>query len=268
MTSLVAVVLATRLPRAVVAPEPPEPIEESELRGAGVVLAAEALGALRGMVGFLTFMLAFDLRGGGNDAPIPVGLAVGRGVRSVAGFPALGSGHPATEPAWHFGVVAGAAVLGGVLGALVAPRLRAFLSEERILFGTLVALSGIGVMCTIQGALLGAAVIALAVGTAASVGRLAFDSIIQRDAPDANFGRSFARFETRFQLIWVIGSFIPVVVPIPSRVGFLVIAVASGFSAFAYLGGQRRAAARGEPVADPHVLASTMSPMGPPLTPE
>ena len=106
----------------------------------------------------------------------------------------------------------------------------------------------------LQGDLLGAAVIALAVGTAASVGRLAFDSIIQRDAPDANFGRSFARFETRFQLVWVIGSFIPVVVPIPSRIGFLVITIASGFAAFAYVGGQRRAAARGE---QPRVLGST-----------
>jgi hypothetical protein len=239
ITSCVAVLLSTRLAPAVVAPEPPGTVEETELRGAGVVLAAEAMGLLRGMVGFLTFMLAFDLRGGGNDGPIPVGLAVGRGVRSVAGFAPVGTGHPATAPAWHFGVVAGAAVLGGVLGALIAPRLRLFLSEERILLGTLVALAAVGVGCTLQGGLFGAAVIALAVGTAASVGRLAFDSIIQRDAPDANFGRSFARFETRFQLVWVIGSFIPVVVPIPSRIGFLVIAVASGFAAFAYFGGQR-----------------------------
>jgi hypothetical protein len=61
----------------------------------------------------------------------------------------------------------------------------------------------------------------------------------------------------------VIGSFIPVVVPIPSRIGFLVIAVASGFAAFAYLAGQRRALARGEVV-----LASATSPLRPPLTPE
>ena len=33
----------------------------------------------------------------------------------------------------------------------------------------------------------------------------------------------------------------------------------SGFAAFAYLGGQRRAAARGEVPPDPHVLASTSS---------
>jgi MFS family permease len=256
ITSSISVVLATRLPPAAVAPEPEGTAEQAELRGTGVVLAAEAMGLLRGMVGFLTFMVAFDLRGGGNDGPIPVGLAVGRGVRSVAGFAPVGTGHPATAPAWHFGVVAGAAVLGGLLGALIAPRLRAFLSEERILLGTLLVLAAVGLVCAVQGGLLGAAVIALSVGTAASVGRLAFDSIIQRDAPDANFGRSFARFETRFQLVWVIGSFIPVVVPIPSRIGFLVIAVASGFAAFAYSAGQRRAAARGEPAHGPATVSA------------
>src|SRR5581483_11180291 len=48
--------------------------------------AAEAMGLLRGMVGFLTFLLAFDLKGGGNDAPVPVGLAIGRAVRHAARF--------------------------------------------------------------------------------------------------------------------------------------------------------------------------------------
>jgi len=45
--------------------------------GEGIVRAVEAMGLLRGMVGFLTFLLAFDLRGGGSDGPVPVGLALG-----------------------------------------------------------------------------------------------------------------------------------------------------------------------------------------------
>ena len=46
--------------------------------------------------------------------------------------------------------------------------------------------------------------------------KLAFDSLVQRDAPDANRGRSFARFETRFQLVWVIGALLPLLLlPIP-----------------------------------------------------
>ena len=50
--------------------------------------------------------------------------------------------------------------------------------------------------------------------------RLAFDSIVQRDAPDANRGRAFARFETRFQLGWVLGRRrCPCVIPIPRLAG-------------------------------------------------
>ena len=44
------------------------------------------MGVLRGIVGFLTFLVAFDLRGGGDDGPIPVGLAIGRAVRVAAGL--------------------------------------------------------------------------------------------------------------------------------------------------------------------------------------
>ena len=63
---------------------------------------------------------------------------------------------------------------------------------------------------------LGAAVlVAFAVGFSANTAKLAFDSIVQRDAPDANRGRSFAKFETRFQIFWVVGAFIPVVLPPP-----------------------------------------------------
>src|SRR5215210_1188257 len=82
------------------------------------------------------------------------------------------------------------------------------------------------------------------VGLSASAGKLAFDAIVQRDAPDANRGRSFARFETRFQLVWVVGAFLPVVVPLPARVGFLVVAGAAGFALFSYLAGARGVADR------------------------
>jgi hypothetical protein len=82
-------------------------------------------------------------------------------------------------------------------------------------------------------------VIALAVGTAASVGRLAFDSIIQRDAPDANFGRSFARFETRFQLAWVVGAALPVAVRIPNATGMALLALTSAVALSSYLAGLR-----------------------------
>ena len=58
-----------------------------------------------------------------------------------------------------------------------------------------------------------------AVGVAANVGRQAFDSILQRDAPDAARGRFFARFETRFQLAWVVGALAAVVAQSSTRAG-------------------------------------------------
>src|SRR3954451_20095808 len=105
------------------------------------------MGVLRGIVGFLTFLLAFDLKGGGGDAPVPVGLAIGRAVRHIGGFTAVGTGHPPNAPAWHFGAVLVASVAGGLFGALVAPRLRQIVPEERILLGLLIGLAGVGLVC-------------------------------------------------------------------------------------------------------------------------
>jgi hypothetical protein len=232
-------IAALALPRVQVAVDPPGAAEEAELRSEGVVLASEAMGLLRGSVGFLTFLLAFALRGGGDDTPVPVGLALGRAVRDAAGFELAPSVGTASSPTWHFGVVLGASLLGSLSGALLAPRLRDSMSEERILQGALIGTGAAAVLAAGLGGVTGAAVAALGLGTGSSAGKLAFDSIVQRDAPDANRGRSFANFETRFQLLWVVGGFIPVVVALPARIGFLVVAGAAGFALFSYLAGLR-----------------------------
>jgi hypothetical protein len=87
-----------------------------------------------------------------------------------------------------------------------------------------------------------AAGLSAVVAVVSTAGKLAFDSLVQRDAPDANRGRSFARFEVRFQLVWVIGAMIPLLLlPIPVQVGYLVIAGTSGFALVSYLYGQRAA---------------------------
>jgi hypothetical protein len=83
------------------------------------------------------------------------------------------------------------------------------------------------------------AVLTFAVGVAASAGKLAFDSLVQRDAPDAAQGRAFARFETEFQLVWVLGALLPVVFTIPDRAGFFVLAVGAAVAAVTYLTGRR-----------------------------
>jgi hypothetical protein len=205
----VGTVLALRLRPTVVAVEPVDEVERAELRSAGIVLASSAMGLLRGIVGFLSFMLAFGFKDRG-------------------------------APLWELGLVAAFAQLGFFVGAVLAPRIRRLLSEERILIASLALTVGAGVLCAIIGGLFGSAVLSMLVGMTGSTAKQAFDSIVQRDAPDANRGRTFARFETRFQLVWVIGALLPIIIPIPIVVGFALIALVAAVALVWYLIGLRQ----------------------------
>jgi len=200
-------VIALQIP-SVRASAPRTSEEKAELRGAGVLLAASAMAVLRGTVGFLSFLLAFSLRAEG-------------------------------APAWWFGVILGTSAVGALVGAALAPPLRRWVREERMLLGSLIAVSVAGVLAIQMGGRPAATMFGGIVGVAASTGRLCFDAIVQRDAPEADHARSFARFETRFQLAWVIGAFIPVVVSMPRAVGYGALAVVSSVAAATYLTGRR-----------------------------
>jgi hypothetical protein len=205
----VATVAAFRVPRESIAmAEPETAAAKAELRAAGVWMAASAMGMLRALVGFLAFFLAFWLRD--DDAP-----------------------------SWWFGIALASSALGALAGAGLAPTLRRKVREERILLGCVITVAVGALLASQLGGRPGAAVMAGLVGIAASTGRLAFDSIVQRDAPDADQGRTFAGFETRFQLAWVAGAFVPVVIPTPLGAGFLGIAIASAAAAVAYATGRR-----------------------------
>ncbi|HYX44588.1 MAG TPA: MFS transporter, partial [Acidimicrobiales bacterium] len=203
---------------------PPEPAttdvnaaeEKAELHAASIRLSLTSMAVLRGVVGFLVFLVAFAFR------------------RSHA-------------PAWWFGVVLAASMAGSFLGAAVAPWLRRHLAEERILAGSVLAVALVGAGTAQAGGRTGVALLAGVLGVAAATGKLAFDSIVQRDAPDAVRGRTFARFETRFQLVWVSGAAIPVVIPISSWVGMGLISAVCGVAFVLYVVGlsaAHRAAAR------------------------
>ena len=84
------------------------------------------------------------------------------------------------------------------------------------------------------------AAIALAVGAAAA--RLAFDSLLQRDGADAARGRAFARFETWFQLSWVLGGVLAVVYWGGGRSGIFLVALVLLFAGLSYIGAVRRPA--------------------------
>lgn len=198
-----------RIPTTAVAPEPETAAEHAELRGIGVVLAASAIGLVRGMVGFLTFLLLFELR---------------------------------EAPTWNLGLVLAFTGAGTLIGSAIAPKLRERMTEERMIMLMLLLGVGAGAAAAFIDKLGSAALLAVAVAIASTSAKLAFDSLVQRDAPDANRGRSFARFEVRFQLVWVIGAVVPLLLlPIPARVGYLAIAGTSAFALVSYVYGQRAA---------------------------
>jgi hypothetical protein len=161
---------------------------------------------LRGIVGFLTVFLAFAF-------------------------------HKAGVPLWQFGLVGAASISGSFLGALVAPLFRKVLREESILISSLLLVTITAFASAVLLERLAAATaLAFVVGVCAAAGKLAFDSIVQRDAPDANRGRSFARFETRFQVLWVIGALVAIA-PMPMKVGYVAVLLVAGFAALSYVVG-------------------------------
>ena len=158
-------------------------------------LTAPAIGAagLRAASGFLLFALAFALRRSG-------------------------------EPTWWFGMLAAAATGGGLLGDLVAPRLPENLREEAVVVGCVIG-AGVGAVLAFAAFSLPVlAVFGLVVGASAELGRLAFQSLMQRLAPRGAHGRVFVRYEVVFQLAWVLGALIPAMTDLEFRSAFLVMA--------------------------------------------
>lgn len=219
---LAAVVFATRIPAVKVASSPPEPDEKAELRGAGIVLASSSMGYLRGVGGFITLLLAFSLRGGIDPGPTAAGVEIGHRVREAFGLDRLDLTTGGAPP-WHFGIALIGVGLGGLVGAVAVPRLRSQFQEERLLAFALFALAALAALASLSTGVVGAFLAGLAVALSGTGGKQSFDAIVQRDAPTANLGRSFSRFESRFQLMWVVGALLPVVLPIPARLGYLLV---------------------------------------------
>jgi MFS family permease len=230
---LTAAVVGFGIPSTTVAPEAERFEEREELRGAGILVSSSAMGFLRGAAGFVTMLLAFALRGGIDPGPTAAGVEIGHRVRQSLGFESLDLSSGGAPP-WHFGVALVGVGLGGLLGSGGAPRLRARLREERILAYALIALTALSLLAAISAGLAGAFIMAFAMALAAQGAKQAFDAIVQRDAPTSNLGRTFSRYESRFQLIWVLGAIVPVVIPLPARVGYLLLAAASAFVAATY----------------------------------
>ena len=108
-----------------------------------------------------------------------------------------------------------------------------------MLLAALVLTGAAGVAAALAVGKATAALLAGIVGFSAAIARLGFDATVQQEAPDANQGRAFAQFETRFQLSWVLAAFVPVAISIPIGLGFLLVGVVSLSGALWYTMGIR-----------------------------
>jgi hypothetical protein len=206
-----ATALSLQLPKVQVASEPTSKDEKSELRGGAILLAASAMALVRGIAGFVFLLMAFRYQ----EDPFVLVVLVG-----------------------------GATGVGNFGGTFLATGLRkAGVAEERLLQMVMGLLLGVAVVATYLDGSAAAGLLALAVALAGTAGKLAFDSIVQKDAPDSNRGRAFARFETRFQLVWVAGSFVPVLLTVPLWAGYVVMGGVAAFALVSYLTGVKAVAA-------------------------
>jgi hypothetical protein len=175
-------------------------------RGRIKALTGPAVGAvgMRAAGGFLLFLLAFSLR----------------------------EGH---APAYWFVVIAGAGVAGGFVADLVAPGVPTDTREEAIVIAS-VSAAGVGALLAFE--IFGLpllTVYALVAGAAGELTRLAFQSLMQNNAPPRALGRVFVRYEVLFQVAWVGGALLPALFPIRFRAGILMLAAFYGALGVAYV---------------------------------
>ncbi|MDQ6782141.1 MAG: MFS transporter [Actinomycetota bacterium] len=189
--------------------------ESRALPPGGLVLAGVAMTAMRAVAGLMTALVIFAFRRDG-------------------------------APLIWYGLVGVASVVGNMGGATLAPVVRDRVAEEHIV-PTAAFLIGVVAVGVTQ--LRGlhrwpaALILAAAVGVAASVAKMAFDAIVQRDPPEVARSRLFARFEAVFQLGWVLAALVPVVIPLSLMAGFIVVAVLTLGAGVTFVIGWRQAQA-------------------------
>jgi hypothetical protein len=190
---VVALVSSVRLPRELaLRPDAPSAASREALTPS-VQLAWAAMVILRAAAGFMLFLLAFEFRGRDDGGNVLLGAAI-----------LLSS-------------------LGTMAGNALAPSIRGSLHEERMVGLSLGLPAVAGLVAAATGGDRAGIALAFVVGFAAALCRLSFESIVQRDGPAANRGQAFARFETQFQFGWVVAAVLPVLLPMPGRVGYLMV---------------------------------------------
>lgn len=163
-----------------------------------IVFALRCNAGLRMLSGFLTMYMAFLL----TQHPLP-------------GFE--------DKRTLLLALVIGAAGLGNTVGIGLGNLLRKVNPKVTVVFALLVD-AAMATVCAVFYGLLSAVLLGLTAGIAQALGKLALDSLIQRDVPEQVRTSAFARSETLLQLSWVIGGFTGIALPLIPEVGLGVLA--------------------------------------------
>ena len=208
----IAAVLAIQIPRTRTrgpADARQERLEREELHTPSIQLGGSAMAVLRASVGFLVFFAAFSLK---SDVVV-------------------------------LGFVGAASMAGNFLGVIAAPQIRKSQREEVIVASALVVPAVFALLGAFVGGGFGFVLTGFAIAIGAGAGRLGFDSLLQRDGPDAARGRAFAKFETRFQIVWVVGAMFGII-PFAVQAGLFLLAAVLAFAAVSYVAALRAARGR------------------------
>jgi MFS family permease len=178
-----------------------------------VRLARTASASVRAVGGFSLFLLAFELR------------------RQGVGTAGLGL------------LLAGVGI-GAVAGAFLLPRAARLLHEEGLLGAGLIASGLTALLLAGRVGVASAALAGLAMGGGVAAARLGFESLVQREVPPAGRGTAITRAETTFQLAWVGGAVVPVVLALPTGPALAAAGIACLAAAGAYAAGLLRLSRR------------------------
>lgn len=203
-----AAFLATRLPRSQSSQSVSESLSDSGEKSTDVHVGWIAMTVLRFAQGFTLFQVALWFRA--TAAP-QLWLAAAVGLGALAPF----------------------------VGNTVGPWLRRRINVEKMLAASLaVPAVAAGGAVFIGGYAMGV-VLSILVNFSSSIGRLAFESIVQRDGSERSRAATFAWFETRFQFGWVAGAAVPILVEMSGVVGISYLAAVLLAASISYVAGAR-----------------------------
>jgi hypothetical protein len=133
----------------------------------------------------------------------------------------------AGQGALDFGALVAAAGAGYGLASYLAPWLEKRLREEPMVVAALAVEAGSAFLASQGLSLAAAAALAGAAGLAWGMAKFGFDGLLQRAVPPGRRGQAFTRAETLFQLAWVVGAIIPVIIAIDAEVGLSIAGIAA-----------------------------------------